>query len=127
MKANCKSCGEEFSYNPSQKKGHYCSNKCQLFYQRQRNVETGMAGKKAVRQYLIERNIYECVECGNDGTWQGKELMLHLDHIDGNIKNNTLNNFRWLCPNCHHQTDTWGSSQYFQQLSIQEAPSFSPA
>lgn len=31
-----------------------------------------------------------------------------MDHIDGNPKNNTLENVRWLCPNCHVQTENWG-------------------
>ena len=108
MESNCKTCGKEFSYMPSQKNGIYCSHKCQAYFQRQKNVEAGTASQKTVRHYLKERNVYECVECGNKGEWQGKPLSLHLDHIDGNRKNNTLDNFRWLCPNCHHQTDTWG-------------------
>ena len=108
MKSNCKACGKEFSYLPSQAQGLYCSHKCQNYYQRQKNVEAGTASKGTVRHYLIERNIYECVECENKGEWRGKSLILHLDHIDGNLNNNTLENLRWLCPNCHHQTDNWG-------------------
>ena len=108
MKSNCITCGKEFSYSPSQAQGIYCSHKCQHYFQRKGNVEAGTASHGTVRHYLKERNVYECVECGNKGEWQGKPLSLHLDHIDGNRKNNTLDNFRWLCPNCHHQTDTWG-------------------
>ena len=108
MKSNCKACGKEFTYLLSQAQGIYCSHTCQHYFQREGNVEAGTASHKTVRHYLKERNIYECVECGNEGEWKGKSLSLHLDHIDGNRKNNTLDNFRWLCPNCHHQTDTWG-------------------
>ena len=32
----------------------------------------------------------------------------HFDHIDGNPDNNTKDNIRMLCPNCHSQTDTFG-------------------
>lgn len=39
--------------------------------------------------------------------WE-KELSLQLDHKDGDRKNNTFDNLRWLCPNCHTQTETWG-------------------
>lgn len=47
---------------------------------------------------------------GNDcglTEWRGKPLVLELDHVDGNKKNNSLDNLKLLCPNCHSQTDTW--------------------
>jgi len=50
---------------------------------------------------------YIC-ECSNTGVWQGKPLSLQLDHKDGNRRNNNLTNLRWLCPNCHTQTITYG-------------------
>jgi len=115
MKSNCISCGKEFTYNPSQKRGKYCSNKCQGFHQRKLKVEAGKSTVRPLRQYLIERDIYECVMCGNDGNWMGNPLALQLDHIDGNPKNNTLDNVRWLCPNCHCQTETWGSNNIAEE------------
>ena len=45
--------------------------------------------------------------CGNNGTWNGKKLVLQLDHINGNNKDQRLMNLRFLCPNCHAQTDTF--------------------
>lgn len=39
--------------------------------------------------------------------WHGKPLVLELEHVDGNKKNNSLDNLKLLCPNCHSQTDTW--------------------
>ena len=109
MKGKCSYCSAEFDYYPSQQSGRYCSNSCQHRLRRKELVESGQSkDHRSVREYLIERNIYECVMCGNTGQWQGKELTLQLDHIDGNSKNNQLNNVRWVCPNCHTQTDTWG-------------------
>lgn len=51
---------------------------------------------------------YICASCGNDGFYNGKPLKLHIDHIDGNWKNNLISNLRFLCPNCHSQTLTFG-------------------
>ncbi len=33
------------------------------------------------------------------------------DHIDGNRSNNREENLRWLCPNCHSQTPTFGKNK----------------
>jgi 5-methylcytosine-specific restriction endonuclease McrA len=34
---------------------------------------------------------------------------MHVDHIDGDRTNNTYDNLRILCPNCHSQTPTFAS------------------
>jgi Zn finger protein HypA/HybF involved in hydrogenase expression len=43
---------------------------------------------------------YICEEC-NINEWNGEELPLELDHIDGDHTNNELSNLKILCPNCH--------------------------
>lgn len=49
---------------------------------------------------------YECEECGIS-EWLGKPLSLQLEHIDGNHLNNSFENLKILCPNCHSQTNTF--------------------
>lgn len=48
----------------------------------------------------------ECSKCLIKD-WLGAPLSLELDHIDGDKFNNTLENLRILCPNCHSQTSTF--------------------
>ena len=50
---------------------------------------------------------YECACCGNKGEWNGKPLVLQLDHINGDHSNHSIENLRFLCPNCHSQTDRY--------------------
>jgi HNH endonuclease len=57
---------------------------------------------------MIESGVmYACAVCGCDGTWQGLPLTLEVDHIDGDYLNNSRENLRFLCPNCHRQTDNF--------------------
>lgn len=51
---------------------------------------------------------YKCSVCGIS-EWNNQPLQLQIDHIDGNFRNNRKENLRFICPNCHSQTDTWGS------------------
>lgn len=66
--------------------------------------------RPSLSRYVERFNVlpYQCVGCGNTGVWNGVKLRLSVDHIDGVSDNNTVTNLRYLCPNCHSQTDTFG-------------------
>jgi len=49
---------------------------------------------------------YKCYECGIV-EWNNKPLVLQLDHINGDNRDNRIENLRLLCPNCHSQTETF--------------------
>ena len=51
---------------------------------------------------------YECEICALSNSWHGQEIKLEIDHIDGDRKNCLPSNLRFLCPNCHSQTETYG-------------------
>lgn len=59
------------------------------------------------RRLLQEGYPEQCALCGQHPEWFGRKLVLQLDHIDGNRRNDVKSNLRLLCPNCHSQTDTF--------------------
>lgn len=71
-----------------------------------------------LKRRIISENLipYECSKCTNKGIWQEEPLILQLDHIDGDRLNNKLDNLRFLCPNCHCQTPTWGTKNFKVRL-----------
>ena len=61
-----------------------------------------------VKWYKKENVLYKCSICGQEPFWNGKELTLILDHINGIHTDDRLQNLRWVCPNCNQQLDTTG-------------------
>ena len=52
-----------------------------------------------------------CAECNVGEEWNGKPLVLQLDHINGIFNDHRLENLRLLCPNCHSQTETFSGKK----------------
>lgn len=71
-------------------------------------IQNSTASQKTLRVWYLKGKYskYECSICGQPPEWQGKELTLILDHINGTNNDDRLENLRWVCPNCNQQLDT---------------------
>lgn len=76
-------------------------------------VENSSKPNRYIKPKIIEYNIieYRCNVCHNSGSWMNLELSLHLDHINGNSRDNRIENLQFLCPNCHSKTETYCKSK----------------
>lgn len=72
--------------------------------------------KRLITEGKIEN---KCNICGTDPVWRNQYQSLELDHIDGNRKNNCLQNYRLLCAGCHRQTETHSRNKKYNKYEIQ--------
>lgn len=64
----------------------------------------------SIKKRLINIHGHKCSIC-NLSEWLGSDISLELDHIDGDNRNNSVDNVRVLCPNCHSQTPTYRNNK----------------
>lgn len=66
--------------------------------------------RSKLKERLVSEGIkeYKCECCGLT-EWNGKPISLQLHHLNGIHNDNRLNNLQLLCPNCHSQTENWGT------------------
>ena len=121
METFCISCGSPTKFNPPAYSGRFCGISCRedwrWNHETKPRIYEGLCktDSSSARRFLSERDGYRCSECGIS-EWMGKPISLDIDHIDGNNKNNLPSNWRYLCPNCHRQTPTWGNSKVNRKL-----------
>jgi hypothetical protein len=122
----CQHCKTEFGFKGYSSNHIFCSLKClydkqsadKVLLEEQRyndwldGKDLGVKNPRPmIRNFLIKRDGYKCRCCGID-SWNGKDITLWTDHIDGNATNNHHSNFRLVCPNCDSQSDTFGAKNY---------------
>ena len=127
----CIQCGRDFiPYNSSL--GLFCSTECSTKYRFLKRDKKYLAGKithmQTLKRHYIYHNKYRCSICGIS-SWNNKELVLVLDHIDGNSDNNNPENLRLVCPNCDSQLETYkgrnkGKGRYSRRKRYHDGKSF---
>lgn len=89
-----------------------CSRACGSKLKRQKIIEDFNLGRISqrgtLRKILRDLRGWRCSDCSIE-MWRDVEAPLEVDHIDGDPTNNSPENVRLLCPNCHALTPTWGS------------------
>jgi hypothetical protein len=72
-------------------------------------VKNSKYARGNLKRRLIAKGLLEdkCYECGRGPEWNGKNLVLQLEHVNGDGLDNRIENLSILCPNCHSQTKTF--------------------
>ncbi len=113
----CQCCGNKLKTYQQK----YCSNTCQCLFQYRHYIQEWKNGTKRgdrgifaktvsayVKRYLVDTFGEKCSLCG----WDRRNpvtnrVTLEIDHLDGNSDNNSEENLRLICPNCHSLTPTF--------------------
>ena len=94
----------------------FCCRKCDQQYkkrERKKHLEERIKSGdyvyiRCLKAYLFEMRGHKCEIC-NLAEWFGKPMNLVLDHIDGDSKNDKLDNVRLICNNCDSYLPTYKS------------------
>lgn len=114
----CLNCDKELNQG-STSTHKFCDNTCQKEYQHKQKYQLIINGDPSImranyspaifREDIIKEQNGVCAICKRGTEWEGKPLVLIVDHIDGNAANNRRDNLRCICPNCDSQLDTYKS------------------
>jgi len=114
VKRICKGCG-----NTLQDRNEYCP-ECieKRIFNRINSFEDAKTDRTR-KQYLLDVRGHQCESCRLE-TWLERPIPLELDHKDGNSDNNSEDNLRLLCPNCHALTETYKGANAGKNSSRQK-------
>ena len=120
------------SCNIEHRSKKYCSLKCQQGFKWKKTKtkieqEGGVENIRQARRYLLEKSN-ACVMCKHS-MWNGEQILLICDHINGNSDDWTLTNLRMICSNCDATTPFYknknmGNGRAYRRLRYRQGKSF---
>ena len=115
----CLNCGADIT-NAKNTFHKYCSNKCQHDYKYKQWIEEYKQDNSIakstkwgqvpapLRHYIFQKFENKCCECGwSEINPYTNTIPLEIHHIDGNSENNSEENLKLICPNCHSLTSSY--------------------
>lgn len=130
---SCKNCDKEITNYRGKRK--YCNGNCRGSFEKKQKFDLIKNGNIKLdsnwyKRYLIETVGERCMECG----WceinkTSNKIPIELEHIDGDSRNNKLENLKLLCPNCHSLTPTYkalnkGNGRHARMQRYKEGKSY---
>lgn len=110
----CIYCGK-MNNSRSTSRNKYCNRTCCGLHRKKLTMEAFILSDAKhknpalLRQCIVTERGNICEECKIPGIYNSKPITLQVHHIDGISTNNKPENLKILCPNCHTQTDNFGS------------------
>lgn len=86
------------------------------------------ASNAAIKKRLLAEGVKKqmCEYCLLS-EWMGKPIPLELEHVNGNNRDNRLENLKIICPNCHALTPTYrGRNARLRREKLESDPNFVP-
>lgn len=81
--------------------------------------DRAQTNRSHLKQRLLAEGLKEnsCEQCGI-AEWRGRALSLALHHMNGNAKDNRLENLELLCPNCYAQTENFAGRNLVKRVPV---------
>ena len=124
----CKTCGKKVAYDNLTGYCFKCYKEKQSAEKINNWLRTGDAGigvsttlRGCIRDFILKSQNGCCNICGMSDSWNGKNLVFILDHIDGDASNNCRENLRLICPNCDSQLPTYKSKNKHSARTYRKA------
>ena len=78
---------------------------------------------RRLRRALLESGVdHKCKICELPPYWNDQYLQLQIDHINGIGTDNRIENLRFLCGNCHLQTENFGIKNSLSYINKKNMP-----